>query len=369
MPWDLFCRVVDNFGDIGVCWRLAAQLGDRGQPVRLWVDDASALEWMAPDRQREQPLVSVFGFDEAASAEPGEVVIEAFGCDPPPDFVARMAQRKQLSGRQPVWINLEYLSAEAHAERNHRLPSPQSAGPGAGLLKYFFFPGFSAGSGGLLREDDLLQQQERFDAEAWLTAQGITLQAYEQPISLFCYPESPVAELIDRLTQPDRPPTLLLATAGAASAMVAQLLGPTLRRGGLRALCLPWLSQTDYDHLLWSCAINFVRGEDSAVRAQWAAKPFVWQLYRQDDGADQIKGAAFLQRFFAPAVAPVDKAMMSQVSNWWTGWNRPPGSGAPLPHDWPDHHRWQAHCIAWRDHLAAQSGLVDRLQAFVAEAS
>jgi len=49
MHWDLFCRVVDNFGDIGVCWRLAADLATRGDAVRLWCDDASALAWMAPD--------------------------------------------------------------------------------------------------------------------------------------------------------------------------------------------------------------------------------------------------------------------------------------------------------------------------------
>ena len=47
MKWDLFCRVVDNFGDVGVCWRLAADLAQRGEQVRLWIDDASALTWMA----------------------------------------------------------------------------------------------------------------------------------------------------------------------------------------------------------------------------------------------------------------------------------------------------------------------------------
>jgi len=48
MQWDLFCRVIDNFGDIGVCWRLAADLAGRGEAVRLWTDDAGALAWMAP---------------------------------------------------------------------------------------------------------------------------------------------------------------------------------------------------------------------------------------------------------------------------------------------------------------------------------
>ncbi|MEO7887531.1 MAG: elongation factor P maturation arginine rhamnosyltransferase EarP, partial [Polaromonas sp.] len=43
LQWDIFCKVIDNFGDIGVCWRLAADLASRGHKVRLWVDDASAL--------------------------------------------------------------------------------------------------------------------------------------------------------------------------------------------------------------------------------------------------------------------------------------------------------------------------------------
>ena len=44
--WDIFCSVVDNFGDIGVCWRLARRLSaGLGQQVRLWVDDLAADRW------------------------------------------------------------------------------------------------------------------------------------------------------------------------------------------------------------------------------------------------------------------------------------------------------------------------------------
>jgi uncharacterized repeat protein (TIGR03837 family) len=109
MQWDLFCRVIDNFGDIGVCWRLAADLAGRGEAVRLWTDDAGALAWMAP---QGAPGVQVCAWpaDGAAVAEPGEVVIEAFGCALPPPFVAAMAARAARA-RPPVWINLEYLSA------------------------------------------------------------------------------------------------------------------------------------------------------------------------------------------------------------------------------------------------------------------
>src|SRR5438132_9646043 len=114
--WDLFCRVVDNFGDIGVCWRAAADLASRGERVRLWVDDPGALAWMAP---QGRPGVEVITWHATAADEatPGDVVIEAFGCQLPDAFVSRMAQ----ADRAPVWINLEYLSAEAYVARSHRL--------------------------------------------------------------------------------------------------------------------------------------------------------------------------------------------------------------------------------------------------------
>jgi uncharacterized repeat protein (TIGR03837 family) len=69
----------------------------------------------------------------------------------------------------------------------------------------------------------------------------------------------------------------------------------------LSILYLPQLPQTDFDHLLWSCDLNFVRGEDSLVRAIWAAKPFIWQIYPQHDGAHHAKLDAFLTMMEAPA--------------------------------------------------------------------
>ena len=161
MRWDLFCRVIDNHGDLGVCWRLAVDLASRGETVRLWVDDARALAWMAPEgaprvELRPWPLQPV-------EDEPADVVIEAFGCDLPEDFVARMAARHV----PPEWINLEYLSAEDYVARSHGLPSPQRNG----LVKWFFYPGFDEGSGGLLREPSLLGQRRAFDAQAWLASQ------------------------------------------------------------------------------------------------------------------------------------------------------------------------------------------------------
>ena len=346
MRWDLFCRVIDNHGDLGVCWRLAADLASRGEQVRLWVDDPSALAWMAP---RGAPGVSLVCWAEPLPVvEPGDVVIEAFGCDPPAAFVSRMAAQ----ATPPVWINLEYLSAEPYVDRSHGLPSPQLQGASAGLTKWFFYPGFTPTSGGLL----LGAQAPADDSTAWLAAQGVPLREGERRISLFAYADAPLPDLLDRL---DSEPTLLLLTAGAAQAPALALLNAQRRRGQhLRAHALPWLDQAGYDHLLHACDINFARGEDSIVRAMAPGAPFVWQIYAQADGAHAIKLDALLTRFLAHA-AP---ALAADVRTLWRAWNRLGAWPAALP----EAKAWRAVCAAWRQHLAAQDDLSTRLLSFVA---
>ncbi len=347
MQWDVFCRVIDNFGDIGVCWRLAVDLARRNEAVRLWVDDASALAWMAPGGAHG---VTVSGWNAAAmDAAVGDVVVEAFGCELPPEVIARMACR----ARPPVWINLEYLSAETYAQRSHGLPSPQLSGHGTGLTKWFFYPGFSHGSGGLIRETDLLQRQRAFDANGWLRSIGVGRRPQDRVVSLFCYANPRLPELLDVLAAE---PTLLLVTAGDAARQVAATLGATLQRGALRAELLPLLTQADYDHVLWASDINFVRGEDSFVRAQWAGRPFVWHIYPQQDGAHAAKLQAFCALFAATA---------GSLDVWplWSAWN----SLTAQPLQLPPAQAWRAASEQWRAHLLAQTDLSSRLHDFVVE--
>jgi uncharacterized repeat protein (TIGR03837 family) len=260
-------------------------------------------------------------------------------------------------------VNLEYLSAEDYVERVHRLPSPQPSG----LTKYFFYPGFTERTGGLLREAGLAQRQRAFDREAWLAAaltpnlsrerergpramEGRAVGDGERVVSLFCYAQAALPPLLAQLSES---PTLLLATAGQAARRVRALLGDTMQLGALRALALPMLSQADYDHLLWASDLNFVRGEDSFVRAQWAAKPFVWQIYPQEDGVHRDKLDAFLARFGA---APA-------VGDFWRAWN---GAAEVLP-PLPEPASWRRQCENWRAGLLVQRDLVSQLIDFVAE--
>ena len=332
--WDLFCRVIDNFGDVGVAWRLARDLASRGNTVRLWLDDARALQWMAPDGVPAGIAVLPWG---AQASDVGDVVIETFGCDLPAGFVAQMAARPV----PPHWINLEYLSAESYVERSHGLASPQKSG----LAKHFFYPGFTPKTGGLLREPGLLAEVAGFDSEAWLRNLGVQWRPGERVVSLFAYENPRLPELLNSLVSE---PTLLLVCSGPAQALVTD-------RPGVRTHALPYLSQPEFDRLLWASDLNFVRGEDSFVRAQWAGKPFVWQIYPQDDGAHGPKLDAFLQRYLADA-APV---LADETRALWLAWN---GLAA-----WPERlPEGKAQAVAWRSKLAAQPDLVSQLLGFVA---
>lgn len=361
--WDIFCQVIDNFGDVGVCWRLTADLAERGHTVRLWLDDPQALTWMAPGAlQGRWPGIDVMAWSEASkpcvldTLAHAQVWVESFGCELPTAFVAT---RAQAAGGvpPPVWINLEYLSAEGFVERCHALPSPVMSGPAKGWTKHFFYPGFTPATGGLLREPALLGRRSAFDArERQVFLNGLGLGDHgETLVSLFCYDGAPVEQLLAQLDK-QAPPVHLLVTDGKARTQVQSV---TARAGGglgrLRVSFLPLLSQTDFDSLLWSCDLNFVRGEDSLVRALWAGQPFVWQIYPQDDGAHRAKLTAFLNTLDAPNV----------VRDWHAQWNiTAPWGDAALPLG--DAHPWRAWAQSQQQRLAQQTDLTSALLAFVA---
>ncbi len=361
--WDVFCRVVDNHGDVGVCWRLATDLAERGIAVRLWIDDAHALTWMAPGGR---PGVKVWAWpvtDEAfaiADVEPATVVIEAFGCGLPDPCLRHIALAHQRSAA-PVWINLEYLSAEPYVERNHGLPSLQGNGLACGVTSWYFYPGFTASTGGLLREADLLQRQAAFHREAWLADHSISPHPGERLVSLFCYANPNVSEWLQALAAR---PTLLLTTPGHATEQVAWAIADGGALDNLRVQSLPWLTHFDYDHLLWSCDLNLVRGEDSLVRAIWAGRPFLWQIYPQDDGVHAAKLAAFLAR----ALQTADPAMAASIRRAAFRWNSL--SATQDPDAWgvlqspSSMSAWARVCTDWRTELLAQPDLVTQLMAF-----
>jgi uncharacterized repeat protein (TIGR03837 family) len=338
--WDIFCRVIDNFGDIGVSWRLARQLvSEHGVTVRLWVDHMASLQALCPQVHIELPRqvvqgVEIFQFaDESAFSQPADVVVEAFGCGLPDNYVAAMAARAS----KPLWIILEYLSAEPWVRSHHGLPSPH---PRLNLPRYFFFPGFTEGTGGVLREADLLRRRDAFDVaarRAWWSRMGFdTTPHHAMVLSLFAYPHAPARALLDACAAGAVPVVAVIPADAPAIWMPPDLQrgsGNTLRKGNLELRHVPFVPQADYDEMLWACDVNFVRGEDSFVRAQWAGRPLVWHIYPQADNAHAAKLNAFLDIYGNGMPAPAAQA----VRGLWAAWNDMEGAPAMA-------HAWRAFC-------------------------
>lgn len=375
LRWDIFCTVIDNYGDIGVAWRLARQLcREHGQKIRLWVDDLASFARLCPgldctaDSQTLDGIVIRHWQPEAAlPAEPGDVVLDAFGCTLPDPFIAAMAARPE----PPCWINLEYLSAEEWVECCHGMCSPH---PRHNIARHFFFPGFSARTGGVIAERGLVEsahawRNDRAAQEAYWLRRGLPARRPgEMRASLFAYENRAVGELLATWAAGTQPVCCLIPEGRVLTDVVAGFAhrplaaGDRLQQGALTLAILPFSDQDDYDRLLWSCDLNFVRGEDSFVRAQLAGRPLVWHIYPQEDAAHWVKLDAFWHRCLQ-GVAPAPAAALRGLNHAWNNgqgiaeaWQRFAAEFAAL----------DAHAQAWQQALVRHGDLAGNLLAFIA---
>lgn len=444
----IFCRVIDNFGDAGVCWRLARQMADEHRfAVSLFIDLPEMLTPIAPDSRLAEvgPQDASVGNsrdgsrssrDSGRSFEPLErhslahkpaerlstaddgarevrvihwvegneagmlrrahrepvAIISGFGCELPAGVRAGLGTGGRAA---PVWVDFEYLSAEDWVEAFHGRASPK---PQDSAIAHYFFPGFTPLTGGLLRESGLEERRRLFlrtgESERFLTGLGLTGMGEDsrhagpadrampraRRISLFCYRDAPLSAWLRAIAESDEP-TLVCAAApiatAAFSAIGARPEADRWASGNLEIRRVPMLSQDDYDRLLWSCELNIVRGEDSWIRAHWAARPFIWQPYPQTEGTHLIKLDAFLARI-AEAVgdaatttieagrADPDQAIDS-VKQMMYAWS----TGEQVGRAWQAYRSHfnevtQLH-EAWRLTLLAQTDLASRLAAFISD--
>ena len=325
--WDIFCSVVDNYGDVGVCWRLARQLSlELQQSVRLWVDNLESFHCICRtvDPAFESQDVSGVNIRRWSKtlppAVPADIVVEGFGARLPARYVEAMAGRSP----PPVWINLEYLSAESWVEGCHGLPSPQ---PHLPLVKHFFFPGFTPATGGLLIESALARTRDAFQNDAaavarfWRTLGVASCADAALKVSLFCYDNAALPELVATWSAGSAP-ILCIVPAGKALGQLSVIAGRSIEPGTRLVLgrltiqATAFLDVDQYDRLLWACDINFVRGEDSFVRAQLAARPMVWQAYPQKEDAQLAKVDAFVDRYARGLDAATAGAVRSHYRTW-----------------------------------------------------
>jgi uncharacterized repeat protein (TIGR03837 family) len=348
---DIFCRVVDNFGDVGVTWRLASQLASEfNVETRLFVDDLASLAKLVPGLDSQMRLQKLNMVDvqkwpnEDAKLIPVDCVIEAFQCALPNSYMNAMAKQNPA----PVWLNLDYLSAESWVAEHHLLPSPH---PQLALTKYFFFPGFEAGTGGLLRERHLFLRRDAAIPRA---------NAAELRVFIFAYPNRALSALIAAI---ESSTTQAMITLPEGKLAEQYLQAHDVKTSNANINIQPFVSQTEFDALLWANDICIVRGEDSFVRAQWAAKPFVWHIYPQAEGVHWQKLDAFLDRY----CAGLQSATETAVRELWRAWNAE-DAGA-IASAWRDFlaHRGdlEMHARHWADQIAKQVDLATNLVTFI----
>ncbi|WP_142805279.1 elongation factor P maturation arginine rhamnosyltransferase EarP [Tepidiphilus sp. J10] len=379
MRFGIFCAIIDNYGDAGITWRLARQLRDDfGQDVTLWIDDLHTLATLAPEIRTTEKVqqcgkLTLRLWDRSQPDESDreilaqiDVAIEAFGCGLSEPWLGALARQCP----PPLWIHLEHLTPEPWAEEVHGLPSPHPRLP---LTAWFFVPGFTPRTGGLLRERTLLEQRNRFQGDPkriarFLDRIGQAEMLEARRITLFCYADAELSAFLAWLAH-DPQATAVFVPPGQPRQALARtgleldtkiLTHPDAPQ--VRFVPLPMLPQDDFDRLLWSCDFNWVRGEDSFVRAQWSARPFLWHPYRQEDDIHLTKLEAFLGHYLADA----PPSLADLATQWFLNSNR----GRETPEDWrclwQRRDLWQAHCHRWCQYLALQEDLCTRLLDFIA---
>ena len=371
MRWDIFCQIVDNYGDAGVCWRLARALSRLSSSsvnnvecddsrIRLFCDDLNVLNVIAHgDAVGHGASLGIEVLPWSAAESPavlasvGDVVVEAFACHLPKPYIEAMVQKtsQKTSPKPPIWINLEYLTAEAWADEMHLMPSPQNNG----LNKYFYFPGFTPKTGGVLLGDWDEVTSNSLNIPQSLSSAFESCRPRSKKISVFHYKQAPLDSWLDSVNQAalahgEMVDVFLCADQNVSAATQTSF---SLADSAVKLIQLPFIPQEDYDYLLSVCDINLVRGEDSFVRAQWASKPFIWDIYPQSDLAHEVKLNAFLERYFE-GVSAEFRAIGISAMKW-----------GPASDWWSHLSSWTSHSEAWRQKLMGLGHLEGKILDFV----
>ncbi len=259
MQITVLCKVVDNFGDIGVAWRLCRRLAkiQTKYKINLIVDDFEAFSKIessviARSGATKQSIlidgIEIFPWKddtlchEVFSRNDGErlsLILELFQCGRP-DWMEKILFEEKLERTVHI-IMIDYLTAEKYAEDFHCL---QSLTRSAKVQKVNFMPGFTKKTGGLTIDDEwkeLAQWNEK------------------GPILIFIYNKK-----------------------GA-------VLFPEEKY-------LPYLDQPEWDKMMKSCSALIIRGEETMSRACLSGIPFIWQAYPQSEEYHLVKVKALLER-------------------------------------------------------------------------
>ena len=339
---DVFCDVIDNFGDAGVCLRLCRDFSKKNYEVRLFCNNVNILNKITNSEDASNRFLSLLSWpDKNMDYSPSEVVIQAFSVRLPDNLI------KKIKTRKSTVINLEYLTAETFAEDCHKLPSYAD-----GFESFFFFPGFTKKTGGVVIEDSFLDKLTK------------TNRKESQKITLFSYENEKVKNVINSL---NKEKFILNIFEGKGLNNFNNLLKLNLSAGDeyklneLTVRVLPMVSQDEYDSYLIDSKLNLVRGEDSIVRAMLTGNPFLWHIYPQEEDAHKDKIEALFDRMSEVCSSKKDVEILRQLTLSYNGFSDYLDSFNLLGF----YENWKKLSKEWSDHLISLGSLTDNLITFL----
>ena len=287
---DLFCDIIDNYGDIGVVYRLGKELHNKNYKVRIFVNKLNEVAKIIRgfDSNLSQQIykgIEFLNFDNFEITNTAEVIVEAFAVDIPESYLEKLSTNTKLI------LNLEYLSAENWIENYHL---KNSFSPKPYIEKFFYMPGFTSESGGIILDDsylkliELIKENREIYFNNFFKKFDLKYSSSTFYINVFTY-NWDFKNFIRTLEKSNHK-------------FVFFILDYKLDinfdySNNIKILQMPYMDQSQFDILINLSDFNFVRGEESFIRALLTGKPYLWNIYEQDEMLHIEKLNAFLEKF------------------------------------------------------------------------
>ena len=295
MPITVLCKVVDNFGDIGVVWRLCCQLSNQikkenlTSKINLIVDDLASFNKICNSVDFSKSFqvideINIYNWNDEKlcydefSKNDGEnlsVILEVFQCGRPA-WMEKILFEDKLNRTVQI-IMIDYLTAEKYAEDFHCL---QSLTRSSKVQKVNFMPGFTNKTGGLIIDSEW----EHFCD-------------YQNNKTLLCFTyDRNWDALANACKKSNYIEKVLIAPGKGFESLKKSFYSNFIKDSNLKIEELSFMNQNEWDKMLKNCGVLFIRGEESMSRACLSGIPFVWHAYPQSNEYQLIKVRALLER-------------------------------------------------------------------------
>lgn len=312
MEITVLCKVVDNFGDIGVVFRLCRALSElkKNLEIRLVVSNLDSFAKISKGIDSTKTFQEfrgwkVFDWNDSAlckkefSKNPPEFILECFQCGRP-EWLEELLFSPQFNLNVQI-VNVEYLTAESWADDFHLLKSGTRS---AKIKKINFMPGFTKKTGGLILDKNFMRCLSEKKFALNLVKQNLYKKILSEDFSdsfkilIFSYPKNFdfLASAIKEFSFLKKIIVFVASGAGADSAKIS------LKKFKVDFVCLPFMQQEVWDAFLSLMDFSFVRGEDSFSRCCLFGNPFIWNIYPQEEEFHIVKLNAFLQKIKIPQI-------------------------------------------------------------------